>query len=532
VDPRNGLPFDNNTIPPSRLNPVATTLLSTYYPLPLITSGALLNNYPTQIGVPNKTDGYDVRIDRYIGSKNQLYGRWSWKQIPRGSVNTLLAPTQIKENDKSLVISDNYTLKPTLLNEARFGFSLFNADQIFPITGEAAITQLGLTGLDVNLHPGAGAFPCFNFNDGTGFSTVGAGNGGCGSSKVGPLQSGSYDFTDNVSWIKGRHTFKFGFDVRRVHYREEDQYGGGDEYGLFTFLRNTYSGNAYADFLLGLPYSDQVSNTGPTLDQTAKHWSVYAQDEFHLSKSITVNYGLRWELIPPFVDATGNISQYLPATNTIVNPDKAPPVAPGFIYGANICNAGTNVGPNTSLPCSPLVTASQAGLPTGLRYTYKKDFDPRFSIAWRPFGDNKTVIRAGFGIFTLTQLGTLAWYSTAIATTDSRVYTNGTPATFTLPQSYAGSGLSPSQAGTENLQFGTDLHLRDPQSAQWNVTVERELPGGFVARVSYIGMNSYRLANFIDLNQPAPSAVPYTNARKPVQNWGPKLLMVSAGDAG
>ena len=397
---------------------------------------------------------------------------------------------------------------------------------MFPITESQVISQLGLTGLDSTSHATSGAFPCFDFSDGTGFSSVGGGVGTCGSSKIGPLQSGSYNFTDNVSLIKGRHTIKFGFDARRVHYREEDQYGGGDETGSFTFLSSTYSGNAYANFLLGMPYSDLVSNTGPTLDQTAHHWAIYGQDEFRATSKLTINFGLRWELIPPFNEAAGDISQFLPATSTLVNPDKALPVAPGFIYGANICNSGANVGPNTSLPCSPLVTASQAGLPEGLRYTYKKNFDPRMSVAWRPFGDNKTVFRAGIGIFTITQLGTLAWYSTAVASTDSRVYLNGNPATFTLPQTYAGTGLDPSQAGTENLQFATDVHLRDPESAQWNVTIERELPGGFAARVSYIGMNTYRLANPINLNQVPASTTPYSALEKSFPNWGTRLLDV------
>jgi hypothetical protein len=535
VDPTTGQPFPNNQIPASRLNPAATKLLSTYYPLPNTPGAGIFNNYNTLVPVQYQSNGFDGRIDHYLNQKQRIFARFSWKSIPQQSANTMLPYTNITEFDRSFIVSHNFTITPTLLNEFQFGFSRYNFNQRFPVTGQSVIEALGITGLDLTLHPNAGAFPCFDFSDGTGFTQIAGGSAlggsignfsGCGSSRVGNLASGSGSFNDNLTWVKGRHTLKFGVEMTHPYWMEPDQYGGGDEFGLFTYLSNTYTGNAYGDFLLGLPFSNQVSNTSVKgNDETTTRWAFYAQDGFRVTSRLTINFGLRYSINPAFADVYGNISQFLPATDTVVVPNNAAQssgIAAGFIYGANICLPNTNVGYNISLPCSPLITASQAGLPSNLQHLYWKSFAPRFSVAWRPFGD-KTVFRAGFGIFTLTTQGTLSWLRAAVASVDSRVYYNTNPPSFVLPQAYAGTGLSPSQAGTENFLVASNVNLQDPQSAQWNVSIDRDLSKGFVARISYIGMNSYRMILTGDYNQVRPSTTPYTDAEKPYLNWGPKV---------
>ena len=242
---------------------------------------------------------------------------------------------------------------------------------------------------------------------------------------------------------------------------------------------------------------------------------------------MTVNFGLRWELLPPFVDKNGIQANFDPNYNgpgsngqgaIIVNDillNGLKP-APAFLASFNACGLAA-VNPST---CTPVVSNSQANLPAGLRQTYLRNFDPSVSVAHRPFSDNKTVIRAGFGIFTVTALGQLQNNNEsnpqAVVNTWAN-NNNGTPI-FTFPKvTPPGAGL---QFGGGTLEQATDPHYRDAQTAQWNVTIERELTPNTSLRASYVGMNSYRLPVTVNLNQTKPSTTAYNPAAVPFPNWG------------
>ncbi len=509
VNPFTGAPFPNNQIPSILLNPVTQKLLTTYYPAPNDFSGSTTGDYRSQLKLANETNGYDVRIDQYIGTKNQLFGRWTWKNLPQQSTTNsgfgnqaqtaqLLPPTTNNETDKNLILSDNYTITPHIVNEFRFGWSRLDIVSTFPYQGAQVDAFLGLTGLDLSRAGTAGAFPGFDFSSGTGFTNL-------GHDSIGPVGSKVTQFDDNLSWIKGKHTMKFGAELHQVEYNRIDDFGASDEFGSFTF-NGDFSGNAFADLLLGLPATDQVFVTGPHLDQKSNHFAVYAQDEWHASKSLTFSFGLRWELMPPFSEKNGNIANFNPATGGIVVPDialKVLPPAASVLYTLNACSLKPL--PNPAYPCTPVEDASQAGLPTWLRYTDYHDFDPRAGVAWRPFGNDKTVFRAGFGIFTVPSLGWEAYMMTGVAVTDAPFYvnsiTNGVPL-FKLPAAgYGNGGLTPAVVGSFNVFEAQDIHYRDPASAQWNVTIERELWKNWTARGSYIGENTYGLSINVDKNQ-------------------------------
>jgi hypothetical protein len=180
-----------------------------------------------------------------------------------------------------------------------------------------------------------------------------------------------------------------------------------------------------------------------------------------------------------------------------------------------------------ALPCTNVVLNSQEGLPAGLRQLYMHDFDPRIGFAYRPFNDNKTVFRAGFGIYTVTNLGQLQNNNESNPDEDIHTFQNGIGANrvplIQFPNTIAASQLV--QLGGGTIEQATDPHYRDPQSAQWNLTVERKLGWNTALRVSYVGMNSYRLNVSVNLNQIAPSSIPYVpspfvDPRAPFQNWG------------
>jgi len=558
MDPFTGAPYPNNTIPggPGNpcsnsidcINPVAQTLLNNYYPLPNVNLNQAnpAYNYQTLVPIPASSNGWDLRIDQTITPKQQLYGRFSSKNVFFNEYNddTVISPAnnflpndQAHEQNRSLVISYNYAFSPTLLNEFRFGFTHFNENETFAITGADAISQLGLildNGINLAAHPTGEAFPTFAFSDGT-ITSIGQG-------RVGTTISENLQFTDNLTRIIKQHTLRFGLDVRRVLYNAPMFYAPSDDYGLFTF-NGSITNYSFGDFLLGLPQSF-FAITSPQINAHTWQWGLYAQDEWQVNSHLTVNFGLRWELLPPFLESSGDIANFYPALNSFVVPNKflttvannplLNTIYTGVQEAFNACPLPNR---NTALACTNVMTASQAGLPQGLRFTPLHDFDPRVSIAYRPFNNGKTVIRAGFGIFTMTTLGPMSFNNAGDALSDLLSFPNsaknGVPA-FQFPQTSI-PGLV--QLGGGSIEEANNPYFKDPTSAQWNLTVERQITSATTLRLSYVGQGTWHLPITVDLNQIPPSTTPYVPAngwadpRSPYQNWAMLMSAESIGNA-
>ncbi len=552
TNPFTGEAYANNTIPTGAckgcINPVAQAMLN-YYPLP----NANLNvanpsfNYQTLVPIPASTDGWDIRVDHTFTAKQQVYARYSWKNVNAqqgGSgllANQFLPNVTAQDQNRSFLLSYNYSISPASINEFRFGFANFQENDGFPIQGSAAISQLGLQGIDISQHPTGAAFPTFSFSDGS-FSSI-------GQDRTGTTISQTMQFTDNFSHTVKKHTLRFGVDARRVRYNALMFFQPSDDFGDFTFSPGLFSNYALGDFLLGLPQESFFAITSPQINAQTTQWGVYVQDEWQAGSRLTVNIGLRWELLPPFAETTGDLGSFDPRSNSVLIPDKflqtiannpaLQEVYNGFLASFNACSLP---GRNTALACSNVKTNSQDGVAAGLRQIYWKDLDPRISIAYRPFNDTKTVIRAGFGIFTVTTMGPMSFNNAGNPTSDlitnvNAVYnSNGVlqAPQFQFPQT-APLGQSLTYGGG-SLEQANDPLFRDPQSAQWNVTLERQLSPNTLARVSYVGMNSYRMPVTIDLNQIPASTTPYTipngafvDPRAPYQNW---FLLMSSENLG
>ena len=523
-----GQPFANNTIT-GPLNQSSLTLLNDYYPLPNATNLGGGLNYQTLVPVPARTNGFDGRIDQVISSKQQMFVRYNWKNLLVNTVNNLLPNDVDTEHDRSFLVSHSYEFTPSLINEFRYGFTHSILSPDFPIEGAQAIAQLGLQGINVSNHPTDGGFPSIFFDDGTNFTPIGRDH-------VGPTVSSTYELADNLTWTRGRHTVRGGVDIRWVRFQVPEIETPSDDYGLISFNQNIFTGSSFGDLLLGLPNTTYFAVTGPPNDAGGRQYGFYAQDEWQVNKRLTINYGLRWELLPPFVDVNGQQANFDPATNSIIvnsnlyGRDGGPVLA--FLQSFNACNASIpghtatadpGYEPSSALPCTKVVSNQQEGLPPGLRQTYKRNFDPRISFAYRPFGNDRTVLRAGFGIFTVTALGQLQNNNESNPVASVYTYTNinaaGAP-TFAFPQVTPPGVAGQAPIGGGELEQATDPHYRDAQSAQWNVTVERELTSNTALRASYVGMNSYRLNVTVNLNQQVPSTVSPNPNPVPFPNWG------------
>lgn len=506
----NNAPFPNNVIPTARISSVATALTQALFPAPTVVGNSIATtNYRVTPGSANDNDQWDLRVDHVFSAQHSVFFRYSDKTITRTLPKTLYGTLGDDRNEikpRNLVFAYNYVIGPNLVNEFRFGYANQPAVRSFGPNGAnfdgfGLAQQAGIQGIRPDAPKGA-SVPDIGIS---GLTFAGTG-------REALTLSNTWQFADNLTWIKGRHSLKFGTDIRRLRTTDITSFFSGDDLGEYRFNGN-FSGNPFADYLLGLPNQTRVANTGRDVDGVTYHTGFFVQDDFRITPRLTLNFGARYEVHPMFFDnalTTSNFDRAFPGPGArviIANEEARKYTAPSFV--ASIGN-------------TPIVTAKDAGLPDTLRYTDWNNIAPRFGFAWRPFG-NRTVIRGGYGIYTATILGSVFYTITGIHVSDVRTFTNtitnGTPS-ITLQRPFGGSAVAP-VVGNSDFRRGTQFDGADPYSQQWNFTVERDLGWNTGFRVTYTGNRTVKMFSSPDLNQVRPNTIGYQAARpgRSYPNW-------------
>ncbi len=526
-DPFTATPFPGNVIPASRINPVATKLLTLY---PSINTGSpdrrTLNNFRVNVPVSVNSDQYETRIDQTFNSKHMVFGRYQYKRNPSQASNSLTLPSDnVKEQYTQIAASWTYTARPNLLNEARFGRVISDTARIFPFDGLQFTNSLNLKDIQRDIF--FNGLPSFGIGGANSYTGVSKG-------RPGYSISTNYQFIDNVTWIRGRHTIKTGFDTRRVRAQSDLGFTTGNNYGDFSFGGN-FAGDGFADFLLGVPVSSAIAVVARDNNGFATHYKAFVQDTMRITPKLTMDIGVRYELHPGYSDAglnIGNFDRNVPRTGRVIimsDPQARNFLAPGALTSFNACPGAALNG----VPCTPIVTAKEAGLPEALRTTYKTQLLPRLGFAYRL--DNKTTVRTSAGIYNMILLGSVFYSLTGTVQSDVRnfnnVGANGRPI-FQLPETRTpDSGIRSGAQGTFEFRTANQIDFKPPYMTQWALSIDRELGRDLGLRLSYIGNKSTHLPWAPDVNQMAPSTNFYsqrTSLDRPFPNWG----LIFSRDAG
>ncbi len=508
-DPTTWLPFAGNIIPSGQISSVSSTLQSMLYPAPNRPGTGdfgIGNNYTYDPGYQFNYDAYSIRVDQKISSRNTMFARLGItahnQDIDRGYLlNGLDGNYMGNIPGHNFVLSDTQTISPTLLNEARFGFT-----RLLYTNGTGAdlnvdyISQLGLQGVGGVGDPAyANNLPRFQFDRFIGTSGTNHNNNA----------QNIFEYTDNMTWIHNKHTFKWGTDVQR--YQLNNVSIPNNHVGAFGFSDNI-SGFDYANFLLGYPSTTTLATPTPGAYSRSTLFSFYVQDDMRVTPKLTVNYGIRYEYQSPWTEKFDRRYTFDLSNGSLV------------VAGAQM---PTDLVPQVAATL-PIETSTQAGFPThSLMYADKNNWNPRLGIAYRPFGGDKTVVRAAYGWYTSMLPGSLGttglggpWTTNTSFDYQGGLVTQMFPNPFTQSTSYSGvTSISSVDPNYVNMRV-----------QQWNFSIGREFLGTAID-VAYTGTKTTHLPDTMNYNLLHPSTTPYSAANLPYPLFNTVNMTESGGSS-
>ncbi len=488
TDPTTGLPFPENKIPDSRISNVAKVTQDLLLPAPNRGDpDRPVNNFSWLHGWPDDqfyADVFSARVDHRLTEKNSLYGRFQTYLPQYVLAGSYPSGTWTRvRHSYSWVVNDSHVFSPTVVNSFTFGGNWDGmadnemVDGVQPASGAELVQAMGLQGVNRAGIDSPGGSPIFSIS---GYSTIQIRQGGY-------YRSGrNFNVADAVTLATGKHVIKIGGELRT--YSRYNEQVSNDNFGNFSF-DGRFTGNAYADFLLGIPNRSRRLDPLVNRQWTSKELGLFITDTFKVSQKLTLDLGIRWDRFSSTTYDDGLVYNWDPATGNVIVPQEAMDrISP--LYPSNITVVAGEVVPDPD--------------PT--------NFAPRIGVAYRL--DDKTVMRGGYGIFNefLGQFSRLSGTGPfQIAETYTNSISNGVPA-FQMPNPFPASIVGaaiPSQSVT-----AYPMKTKNGQIHQFNLSLERQF-GDIGLRVSYIGSRNRNMNYGIGTNMPEPSLIPFDPSRRP-----------------
>jgi len=495
------LPFAGNIIPQSRWNPIAEKLLS-MFPEPNAT-GAVnnfgpANNYISNPVEPNDTNQLDLRIDHRISDSDSIFGRFSWsnqRDVPPGPIPPPLDSASFStgvflQKPRNVVVSETHIFTPRLINELRLGYTQNESDRLQFNSTINESAQLGIPGIPFASNNGG--LPQFGVS---GISSF-------GSAEYQPTveKQAIEQLIDSLTLIRGRHTIKFGAELKpRVNFSilqppvPRGYFGFGGSNTEQNLESSSTSGLGTADFLLGaVSGGAQISSfINDEFQQPGQFY--YVQDDIKVNRKLTLNIGLRYDFVEHAkerYDAQANFNVF---TNTLqIVGNRQDPLPPNFF---------------------PEIPVTR-GAPASLVPDQKHDFGPRIGIAYNLF--SKTVLRAGYGVFYSSyEAGPLSipnmgnnppFFFQSNYNAPSPLILN--PIVSNLSQGFPLNALANPSAPS---LFSLDPNFTNPNVQHWQASIQQDLGWNTVLEVAYAGSKGTHLYEFRNLNQIPASTSPSAN---------------------
>jgi Carboxypeptidase regulatory-like domain/TonB dependent receptor len=469
VDPSTGLtatadatirdPFPGNMIPANRFDRVAKNILP-LFPEPSLPG--VLNNFGSQAVNINRVNGWGTKLDHALTDSHKIFGSFVWSRLNTPGVSpypgALKGAMPNTSDIRIFRLSEDSILRPNLINHATFGFNRWRSGTHPTSDSLGWPAKIGLTGVNEQ-----GVFPGLSI-DQLGFY---------GGTTIAYDAQNNFDVNESLSWIKGKHTLKFGFEYLKM--MSNDVSSGGDT-GSFTFsnaetgLPNFSTGQGMASFLLGRVYSGQVNVYASSNYERSGYYAAYAQDDFKLTPKFTLNYGLRYDLYRPTVDKLNHLAW---VDRTAPNPALG-----GF--------------PGTMIFATP-------DRRTGVDQ-FNEGFAPRFGLAYTV--NSKTVLRAGYGLFWAAGgyiRAARGLYIQGYNSFNSRSGSDEITPYFIFQEGWPAAQFKSPPFIDPRYGFNSGVHILDrddahpPYLQNWTLNIQRQLPGQVLLDVAYVGNKGTRL---------------------------------------
>jgi len=524
-DPTTGLPFPGNIIPGNRLDTIAKGFLQ-YFPAPNIPNApnnGLSNNYLALDNIAQNKYQITERVDFAQNAKSNWFGRFSMQNetglMPALAQNGMSLVTKPKQ----AIINNTWIPSPTLVNEARVGFLNFYNNFAPELAGKTdVVKQLNLPGLLSD--PASPAWGVPNISLADGFS-------GFGNNTDGPYTTSDHILqgVDNISWIHGNHSFKFGAEVDRTDFNET-----GNQYARaqYNFL-NKATGYNPADFMLGYVNStvDAVALAVARFRMTSQFY--YIQDTWKIRPNVTLSYGLRYEYVPAWSDRVPLVNVWFPAGFNLqgdpkgLNPQPANTRPCIIENGSGSFNGGNVVFPTVAQ--GGVCTARDGRLGQNLVNSDHTDFAPRLGIAWSP--TSNWTVRVGAGIFYTQDTGNPVFDMSRSLSGKFQVTETNNNLTFENP--FAANGVANACGVSAPLVcvptptlVSTYYGRETPSVEEYELNVQRQLGRNTALEIGYLGTQGHHLPRYIYFNAAAPgpgsqlSREAWPNFNNTVENIG------------
>jgi len=492
-----GQAFPNNTIPNSLLDANAQSLLKAgIFPAP--TSG---NQFIKGVTAPTNVREEMTRIDHHFTDKFTIFGHFVAEQISQGYVTSMWSGDNVPtigntfgNPSYSAVVHTIHTISPTVLNEIAFNYNgnRINIDNtgIFARPSDFNVPRL-FSGPNQN-----NRIPQINLAGSTGANYT---------ANWIPWQNkaDSYQWRDDVSWTRGSHQLKMGFSI--LYYKKLQDLFANTQ-GAFTF-NGTYTGNDFADFLLGLSSNYNEAGVKDSGQWNSMSYAAYIQDNWRVNKRLTLNLGLRWDGVPHTYEANNRMSNFYP---NLWNPANAAILLPNGNISPSSPGLGTSPNPilaGSQFYLNGIGIAGRNGVSNALVNNHWAAFGPRVGFAYDLTGRAKTILRAGFGM-TYERVQGNDMYN-AGANTPFSANVNLPNVSLSNPNLNLLTGQTSVAAITPVSIVGLlsdDYKL--PVTYQYSIGIQQSLGEKTVLSIGYVGNQSRHQSGREELNLPAQTALP------------------------